>query len=432
MKINKALLAAILAVGGSGFLLQAADAQVLDSLRNRTKSKDKQDPTQQTQQPRRTALQGLEPAESAAVMPLYQAVQAQDWPTAQAALPAARAGATTPAGRYLVAQLTLEIGRGTQNVEMQGDAVDAMVASGGAPAELMPQLLSIQADRAVAANNLPLAESALTRVIELDPNNVARIRQLAQVKNALNKKQEALTLYRRAIQLSETGGQRAPEDMMRGALAIAYEARQLQPSLELGRALVTAYPSPANWRSALRIYRELAGSDPGLALDLRRLMRAAGALESERDFVEYADDANSAGLPGEAKAVLEEAFSGNRITTAQTYARNLLTLVDARIAEDRAALPGLRTRALAPGGSGREARVTGDVYYSYGQYADAATLYRAALQKGGEDPNLVNTRLGAALAMGGQRAEAETAFRAITGPRSELAQFWLMWLATRG
>jgi tetratricopeptide (TPR) repeat protein len=71
-----------------------------------------------------------------------------------------------------------------------------------------------------------------------------------------------------------------------------------------------------------------------------------------------------------------------------------------------------------------------DAFYSYGQYAEAAELYRAALQKGAE-ANLANTRLGAALAMAGQRAGAEAAFREVTGPRAVLAQFWLLWLSTR-
>ena len=74
----------------------------------------------------------------------------------------------------------------------------------------------------------------------------------------------------------------------------------------------------------------------------------------------------------------------------------------------------------------------GDAYFGYREFAPAIELYRAALQKGGQDANLVNTRLGAALALAGQRAEAEAAFRAVTGPRAELAQFWLLWLSTRG
>ena len=61
------------------------------------------------------------------------------------------------------------------------------------------------------------------------------------------------------------------------------------------------------------------------------------------------------------------------------------------------------------------------LHFGHGLYAEAAELYRAALQKGGEDPNLVNTRLGAALALAGRRPEAEAALRAVTGPRADLA-----------
>jgi hypothetical protein len=66
-----------------------------------------------------------------------------------------------------------------------------------------------------------------------------------------------------------------------------------------------------------------------------------------------------------------------------------------------------------------------------GDYAKAATLYRAALAKGAVDPNLVNTRLGIALASAGQKAEAEAALRAVTGPRAEIAALWLALLSRR-
>ena len=41
----------------------------------------------------------------------------------------------------------------------------------------------------------------------------------------------------------------------------------------------------------------------------------------------------------------------------------------------------------------------------------------------------MNLRLGEALAMGGQRAEAETALRAVSGPRQAIAAYWLLFLA---
>ena len=432
MKFTTAVLAATLIAEGAALYATPAGAQSpLESLRRQQRGqREEPRPQPQPQQQQSARVQSLSREENAAIMPAYQAVQALDWAAASAALPAAQAGAQSPYARYVVGQLTLEIGRGTQSLPMQSQAVDAMIASGGAPAEALGPLLAAQIAFALDANNFAVAESSLTRFIEANPNDTARVIQLAQVKNRLNKKQEALTLYRRAIQLTEAGGQRASEDQYRGALAIAYEGRMAEPALELSRTLVTYYPTPANWRSALGVYRELGGSQEGMRIDLSRLMRAAGALGSERDYYEYAEAANRAGLPGEAKAVLDEGLGRNMFTTGIGAARTLLGLATARVAEDRAAMAGLRTRALA-GGSGRDARTTGDVYFGYAQYAEAAALYRAALEKGGEDANLVNTRLGAALALAGQRADAETAFRAITGPRADLARFWLLWLSTR-
>jgi len=226
-------------------------------------------------------------------------------------------------------------------------------------------------------------------------------------------------------------GGHAPETLYRQSLAIAYEARTLAPALELARNLVTHYPTPENWRSALGVYRDLAGESSGSELDIGRLMRAAGVLTSERDYYEYAQAANRAGLPGEVKAVVEEGLSRNVFQASAPDARAMLTSANGQIGEDRASLARLRTQALAAA-EGRVARRTGDALFGYGQYAEAAELYRAALQKGGEDPGMVNVRLGTALAMAGRRAEAETAFRAVTsGDRVELARFWLLWLSTR-
>jgi len=366
-------------------------------------------------------------SENAAIRPLYNAVRDQDWAAANAALPAARAAAQSPAGRYLLGQLMLEIGRGQPDPSMQRQAVDAMIASGGAPAEILPQLLAAQTGFALQANDIATAESALDRLVALQPNDVERLTQLAAVKVRLNKRQEAFNLYRRIAQIGEAAGGQAPEQVYRQMLAIAYEGRMVGPAFELSRTLVTHYPSAGNWRSVLGVYRDLSG---GPELDVDRLMRAAGALGSERDFYVYAQAASTAGLPGEAKAVLEEGFARNVFQSAAPQARELLAAVSAQVAEDRASLARAGTQALAAA-DGRAARRTGDAYYGYGQYAEAAELYRAALRKGGEDPGLVNLRLGAALARAGRRAEAEAALRAVAaGNNAELAILWRLWLAS--
>jgi len=205
---------------------------------------------------------------------------------------------------------------------------------------------------------------------------------------------------------------------------------RLGPQVVLfGQKLVGAYPSAVNWRDALLDYRELAPVDPALALDIRRLMRATDALGGEREYLQFADLLGGAGLPGEAKAVLDDGVTRGVLDTGKPAIAAAIAAVTRRATADRAALPGLRTRAAA--GTGAQALAAGDAFFAYGQYAEAVTLYQAALQKGGEDPNLVNSRLGAALALAGRRPEAEAALHAVTGPRADLAGFWLVWLAHR-
>ena len=54
-------------------------------------------------------------------------------------------------------------------------------------------------------------------------------------------------------------------------------------------------------------------------------------------------------------------------------------------------------------------------------------MYKLAGTKGGVDAATANLRLGASLAMAGDKAGAATALQMVTtGPRAQLAQFWLI------
>ena len=105
----------------------------------------------------------------------------------------------------------------------------------------------------------------------------------------------------------------------------------------------------------------------------------------------------------------------------------LLSIANAKVPGDQASLAAAEKRANGEA-TGKLAAGTADAYLSYGQDAKAVPLYRLALQKGSVDVDAVNTRLGIALARQGLKAEARTAFAAVTGSRVEIAKFWLMWL----
>ena len=139
---------------------------------------------------------------------------------------------------------------------------------------------------------------------------------------------------------------------------------------------------------------------------------------------------NDGAVFGEVKAVLEEGLGRNLITSQRRLCPRAAHASQPADRRGPRIAGGGAPRAPWPATTARALLRLADAYYGYGEYAEAAELYRAALQKGA-DANIVNTRLGAALAMAGQRAEAEAAFRAVTGPRAELANFWLLWLSSR-
>jgi Flp pilus assembly protein TadD len=393
-----------------------------------------QQQSQQSQQPLPSLNPGqgnrqynLTRAEQTAMIPLFQAVNRSDWVAAQAALPAAQAGAQSPDAKYALGQSLLRIGIGTNNAQVQAQAVDAMIDSGGAHADELPRLLGFQIDFAIGQHNYDKAEQGLARLAQLNPNDPELSLRRAAIRISRNDFPGALQLYQQAIQAQQGANQTVSEDLRKRALAAAYQGHLGPQSIALSRELVAAYPNPTNWRDALLIYRQFGQPDASLLLDLRRLQRAAHALNGEADYVGLADALSRAGLPGEAKAVLDEAVSRGGLQASSSNIAPLLAAVNGQVAQDRASLPGLRTQAMAAP-NGRQARATADAFYGYGDFAEAANLYRVALQKGGEDPNLINLRLGAALAQAGQRAEAEAALHAVSGPRAALAGYWLLLL----
>ena len=419
MKALPARTAALLATGGLS--LAAADAQTPRSL-------------------------NLGREERETIAALQTAAAGTDRAAQDAALTAARARAQTASARYAVAHYQFQIGRQRNDYAMQTQSAEAMLESGLATPEEASDLVSWLAGRALAGRDPSRTDRLLARLAESQPNNAAAqvdygqftASQLTSARGpaAITIRTNAVSLFQRALAADRAAGRVSPESWHLRALAVAYDGTRLPTgnasfapaALAFARGLVAAYPTPANWREALSVYRDLAG-DPVLDLDIRRLMRAAGVLAGERDYMEFAGALADARLVGEARAVIDEGLQRNMVETARIAPALATRIAPRTVTADRAALPGLRTRAQA--GTGAVARAAADNFYAYGQYADAATLYGLALQKGGEDPNLVNLRLGAALAMAGRRPEAEAALRLVAGPRADLAGFWLTWLARR-
>jgi hypothetical protein len=386
----------------------------------------------QTAQAAQQRKYNLSKEERAALGPVQKLIVAKDWAGAAAALPTAAAAAQSADAKYVVAQFKLQIGIGTANEALQAEAVDALLASGAAEASELPALYRNQAALALRATrpDTAKAEAAFARLIELTPGDSDAIVNLAKLKADNRKPAEALALIDRAIQAKKAAGQPVDESWYKYGLKLAYDGKQAPQAIKFSRDLVGAYPTKENWRDALLVYRDYGNLDNAGRLDLLRLMRVSKSLAGERDWYDYADAVNTAGFPGEAKAVLDEGVSLRMIDPKKQAFADLLRTSTSRLAADRASLAADASRAMSAT-TGTPALKIGDAYYGYGDYAKAADFYRAALSKGGVDPGTAQLRLGMALAQGGDRAGAEAAFRAVTGGKSDLAAYWLAWLARR-
>lgn len=371
----------------------------------------------------------LNEEERTALDALKTALDTKNYSAATSALATAQSAARSAYSRYLASALQLRLGLETKNYGLQTTAIDSMIGSGVAPAATLPELYKNQGALALSAGKYEKAEDIFTRWTQVAPGDPTAFLALAETKNMRKKVPEAVTLIGHAIDVQNAANQPVPESWYQRGLKQAFDAGMAPQSIALSEALVTAYPTPQNWRDAVLVRRDIAQLDPAATLDLMRLLRNSKALAGERDYYQFAETLIGAGLGAEAKAVLDEGVATRMVDAGEARTKELFASAKKAATSD-ASLKSLDTKAQSDP-TGAAALKAADAYLGHGDYAKAAALYRTAIQKGSIDANTANTRLGIALGLAGQKAEAETALRAVTGPRANLASLWLVWLAQR-
>lgn len=372
---------------------------------------------------------------------LQKAINAKDYAGAQSQLATAEAAAKTPDDLYTLNMLRLQLGLGLNDLKVQRSAIEGILASGAAPAAEVAKYEFYAGDFALKANepdaaiahlqkataagyggsapHVLLAETYFKKAVTTAKGNQLSAEGKAAV-------QAGLPHLKKGVEVEKSEGKPVPASWYERGFQLAYAAGLPQAS-EWAMYSVEADPSPKNWRNLLRGYQDTHRTiGKAENLDLMRLMRATGSLESEYDYSEYAEAAVSSGLPGEAKAVIEEGRSNGKIAPAKLS--EVYQIASSRIAGDKASLPA-GERDAGKAANGKIASSTADAYLGYGDYAKAGQLYQLALQKGSVDANEINTRLGIALAKSGDTAGAKAAFEKVAaGSRQEIAKFWLLWL----
>lgn len=365
----------------------------------------------------------------AAVGLAQAAAQAKNYPDASAKLAAAALLANLPDEKFFVGSVRYDIAIGSNDTVTTRKAINEMITSGSKLVTNLPRLYLASGSAAYNAGDHADVVAKLTEAERLGMNTADMHITLADSLFRLKRMPEGLASAEKAIAAKKAASEKAPDSWYSRARSAAYQGKLPSEVTKWSMMLIRDYPTDANWRDALATYRDTNNLDALVQIDLYRLMRATKSLKGERDFAEYADLANARALPGEAKSVIEEGLASGAATKTSTQIRERLAEANGKLAADQASVAN-DDRISRTAADGKRAANTGNAHLAYGQYAKAVDLLKLSLSKGGVDTDAVNTRLGIANALLGQKADARTSFASVKGPgaRSDIAKFWLLWL----
>ena len=198
--------------------------------------------------------------------------------------------------------------------------------------------------------------------------------------------------------------------------------------------LVTVYPKPEYWGDVIQRLLARPGFSRRLTLDVYRLARSVGALSSTRQYTDAAELALAAGLPGEAKALLDQGFASKALGGGPEAERQkrLLALADQKAVDDQKSIDDGEKKAAA-GNDGVILVHTGLDYLGYGQPQRAVLLIEQGLTKGAlKYPDEATLHLAIAYYAAGEKEKALQTFRSVqTGDAADLARLWIIHVGQR-
>ena len=370
----------------------------------------------------------LSTAASKSIMELQTAVKAKSSATIPGLIATAQAAAKNDDDRAAIASLQLQAAIDSNDPAALVAAADASRAT-GSNSSLMPRVY-LQAARSYgAANQYAQANVALDKALALDPNDVDSLLFKSDIAMKLQQPAASVAAINQAIARQKALGKVVPEAWYGAAVGRAYDAK-LPAAFEASRQWVAAYPTQAHWHDVIGIYRNLSGADRAGLIDMFRLARVTKTLSGEADYLGASQIFSARGYPGEALAILDEGVAAKAISLSSVTLARPYALAKGKSIGDRAvAMAGAKTGLTAPTAAVTVAAA--DRLLGYGEFAQAATLYRAALAKPAADTNVINLRLGEALAQSGDKAGAMAALQLAGGAQSDIAKYWLAWVSTR-
>jgi hypothetical protein len=252
---------------------------------------------------------------------------------------------------------------------------------------------------------------------------------LGQAYYQSGKNADAVRVMNDVMRVIESQGGKPKENTMLTVLTACQKAQDNNCVTRLFEKLVVYYPKPEYWQNLLVALTQSELADEQ-KINVMRLQQKVGVMKKPSEFTEMAQIALDQGLPGEAQAVLEEAFAKKLFADQRAIDLNtrLLNKAKQSAATDKAGLAAKEAAAKAAP-TGDDLVHVGAAYLGYGDNAKAVEALKAGIAKGKlSQPDQAGILLGIANLKANNKAEAEKAFKTVKvdPTMTRIAKLWLL------
>ena len=229
---------------------------------------------------------------------------------------------------------------------------------------------------------------------------------------------------------AEKGGRNPQENWLQIVLSSHFKLDNKDGIADALKKLVRYYPKPEYWENLLDIYRRKDTSDR-VSLGYYRLMNDIGTLKQADDYVEMAQLALDAGVPGRSRSHRREGRAGRHAEERQQDDPGPLQ-PSARQRQESRGRRQTAARAAGQGSGEGELRARPSSASARRTSATACSTRRSSalkkgITKGGvTDMDEAQISLGIAYLRKGQKDQARQAFKAVKGESKwhDLAELW--------
>lgn len=332
---------------------------------------------------------------------------------------AEKVGELTPYEKYVIARLRASVDTGKGDYKGAAQAYDALLASGQLPPSEQLQVLDILAKIDFSAKEFPKTIEAVQRYRSAGGKDPATLGILPQAEYLAGRYADAAKDMNSQIAELEAAGKSPSENQLQLLASCALKQNDMNAYAASLEKLVVYYPKPDYWLDLIARTTGRKGFSDRLSLDVARLRQRTDTLRNPGDYLEAAELAVQAGLPGEADSFLKQGYAekvlGVGASADVDRQKRLQNLVNQKVAIDKTSLAEGEKAALAqPTGDGLIN--TGLAYATYGQTDKGLALVEKGIAKGGlKYPDVARLHLGFAQLLAGKKDEAIKTFQQIKG-----------------